>query len=622
MRATLDGENVTTDDASRTASKADVSALASQTSVDNVKTAVDARASQTSLDAAKTSIDGLPVSVRTEMEGAGHSVASIKSKTDSLTFTNNDVRATLDGENVTTDDASRTASKADVSALASQTSVDNVKTAVDARASQTSLDAAKTSIDGLPVSVRTEMEGAGHSVASIKSKTDSLTFTNNDVRATLDGENVTTDGASRTASKADVSALASQASVDAVKTVVDAIPSSVPSADDIKTALEADGTKLSAAKDKLDDITITGGDVKVTLAGELVRVPHRVFVIWDSGSDKIVVWDESGHHLARFDFDIPWTDVVGITELAGKIYVAVQPSGEACTIHVMGLDGTRMESEDFTLSEFRTIIDISASAGTIYGYHNGGTIYPYDVADGTERTGTAITGIQNPRALDTWDGHHYILSQTDGQIRAYDISTGTEDTGRRITLHTTGDTPINTSAYGIAVDGSGIRVLDRAAGIFSYELDSTLIPKERIDFANSDYTFMVGIALARAADLYAEINTNNILTGGALTPAQSSALTAIKSKTDLITSASQTAAAIWDRAEVDVDAGIGQHIKDQIAEAITHAQDASWWSQASIEVTDTEVIFYRRDTGAELGRFELRSTTTDTDWSGGYANPP
>lgn len=54
---------------------------------------------------------------------AGDSLTGIKAQTDKLTFTGTDVQVTLNGEEVTTDSASREASKADVSALALQQTV-------------------------------------------------------------------------------------------------------------------------------------------------------------------------------------------------------------------------------------------------------------------------------------------------------------------------------------------------------------------------------------------------------------------------------------------------------------------------------------------------------------------
>lgn len=111
-------------------------------------------------------------SVRKRIIDLQTEAGAIKGKTDKLGFNSaNDVKSTLDGEEVATDTASRNASKADVSGLASQSSVNTVDGIVDA----------------------------------IKTKTDKLQFTSSeDVKATLDGEEVTTDSASRIASKATV----------------------------------------------------------------------------------------------------------------------------------------------------------------------------------------------------------------------------------------------------------------------------------------------------------------------------------------------------------------------------------------------------------------------------------
>lgn len=59
-------------------------------------------------------------------------VDAIKSKTDGLNFTGADVKATLDGEEVVTDSASRTASKADVSSLATAVALAVIDGNVDA----------------------------------------------------------------------------------------------------------------------------------------------------------------------------------------------------------------------------------------------------------------------------------------------------------------------------------------------------------------------------------------------------------------------------------------------------------------------------------------------------------
>ncbi len=58
-----------------------------------------------------------PSEIQAQIESGGSSLAGIKNKTDGMNFTGNDIKATLDSEEVTTDSTSRTASKADVSGL-------------------------------------------------------------------------------------------------------------------------------------------------------------------------------------------------------------------------------------------------------------------------------------------------------------------------------------------------------------------------------------------------------------------------------------------------------------------------------------------------------------------------
>ena len=112
-------------------------------------------------------------------------INAIKAKTDKLSFNaDDDVKSTLDGEEVTTDDVSRTASKADVS---------NLDEPVSSRMAASDYTAPKNA-----------------EIDSIKLKTDRLNFTGNDVKSTLDGEEVTTDDESRTASKADVTDIEDQ----------------------------------------------------------------------------------------------------------------------------------------------------------------------------------------------------------------------------------------------------------------------------------------------------------------------------------------------------------------------------------------------------------------------------
>lgn len=123
--------------------KADVSALASQVSVDaipinplltndvrldNLDVAISTRSDfdHTTDQVVASNMRGTDGANTVAPDNAG--IAAIQAKTDELTFTAGDVHATLDGEEVTTDAASRTASQANVSALASQASVDAIPT--------------------------------------------------------------------------------------------------------------------------------------------------------------------------------------------------------------------------------------------------------------------------------------------------------------------------------------------------------------------------------------------------------------------------------------------------------------------------------------------------------------
>lgn len=128
IKATLDGEEVTTDSASREASKADVSELALEATVQAIQTLV----------------------------------AAVKVVTDQMNIIAGDVRATLAGEEVITDSASREASKADISALALQATlnaVGNVAQAVDNRLPANPAD--QSSITTQLGNLQSNLQGAG-----------------------------------------------------------------------------------------------------------------------------------------------------------------------------------------------------------------------------------------------------------------------------------------------------------------------------------------------------------------------------------------------------------------------------------------------------------------------------
>ena len=90
---------------------------------------------------------------------------SIKDQTDKMNFTGTDIKATLDGEEVTTDSASRIASRADVSALALESTVTQYE---NYKATGFSTHT--------PLDVRTELEGEGTKLTAIKDKTDTLNW--------------------------------------------------------------------------------------------------------------------------------------------------------------------------------------------------------------------------------------------------------------------------------------------------------------------------------------------------------------------------------------------------------------------------------------------------------------
>ena len=193
VQVTLDGEEVTTNSASRTASQANVTGLATASALATLDTVADA----------------------------------IKLQTDKLAFaSNNDIKATLDGEQVTTDSASRTASKA--TGFATATALATVDALIDA----------------------------------IKAKTDNLNF-NDDGTPKVLADSGTTGGTLTQALfstyldnygnknnwKADVSALATQALLTSIKTVVDTLPTTVASASSIATAVR---TNLATELARID----------------------------------------------------------------------------------------------------------------------------------------------------------------------------------------------------------------------------------------------------------------------------------------------------------------------------------------------------------------------------------
>ena len=77
------------------------------------------------------------------------------------------------------------------------------------------------------------------------------------------------------------------------------------------------------------------------------------------------------------------------------------------------------------------------------------------------------------------------------------------------------------------------------------------------------------------------------------------------------------AAAVWDRAESAVDAGIGQHIKDKLDAIIADTEDIQDWESSYVEISDTEIIFKRTD-GTVLATFNPIDGTVTTTYEAGY----
>lgn len=104
-------------------------------------------------------------------------IQTVKIATDKMNFTGIDIKATLDGEEVTTDTASRTASKATGFATLNPPS----QVLVDYKADVSNLDvlvSSRNDITPPTVSeIRNEMEGAGTKLTNVKDKTDTLDWT-------------------------------------------------------------------------------------------------------------------------------------------------------------------------------------------------------------------------------------------------------------------------------------------------------------------------------------------------------------------------------------------------------------------------------------------------------------
>ena len=338
------------DSAKTAASQASVDAIKAQTdrlqytSENYVKARAETVADKTdyaltaAYDRAKTA---LAVSEYTAPDNAG--IAAIKAQTDKLQFTTeNDVKATLDGETVTVStnqdktgysltsayDAAKTA--------ANQETADAIKAKTDkltfneanavyaygaggASAEEVWTYSNRTLTDKSGFSLTADYEAAKTAasqttVDAIKAQTDKLQFTTeNDVKATLDGETVTVStnedktGYSLTSAYDAAKTAASQSSVDAIKTQTDKLQftsenyvkakaetvadktdySLTSDYDRAKTALAAseytapDNASIAAIKAKTDRLQFTEENLVRAQVGGVEIEPESLAAVWD-----------------------------------------------------------------------------------------------------------------------------------------------------------------------------------------------------------------------------------------------------------------------------------------------------------------------------------------------------
>ena len=266
VKATLDGEQVVTNAASRTASKS--TGFATPANITALQTAIT------------TAIANKAVTPATDLSGTNAKIDAVKEVVDDIPTT-------------APDNASITAIKTKVDA--------NLNDTITSRASGNRVEHAITLIGGLVIpttaQIKTALEATGSILALGKAILDKFHFTGDDVRATLDGERVTTDNSSRVASRsfgfatpANVTAAlntiitaitnkpvtpvtdltATNNKIDAVKGVVDGnstkLTANKTAIDGVKTVADGNSTKLTANKTAIDGVktVVDANGVKLT----------------------------------------------------------------------------------------------------------------------------------------------------------------------------------------------------------------------------------------------------------------------------------------------------------------------------------------------------------------------
>ena len=238
----------------------DISNLATSTELTNAKNSIETEvnANETKLDTLQTSVNAIPTNTASPNDIPSGDITNIKAKTDKMQFTRtNDIKATLDGETVTTDQASRTAAHTDLTGIARTADITSAHTTTN-----TKIDNIKTVAD------------------SIKTKSDKLTFNDtNDILASLDGETVTTGDVTDAAlqqireeiEQEDNKVHDIQTKVTAIKSTVDtnldstvssrATPEDITQArDSINQNVNQNETKLDGIKERTDKLYFEGED--------------------------------------------------------------------------------------------------------------------------------------------------------------------------------------------------------------------------------------------------------------------------------------------------------------------------------------------------------------------------
>jgi len=320
--------------------------------------------------------------------------AAIKAKTDDLNFTGTDVKATLDGEEVTTDSDSRTASKADVSnldvAVSSRAPSGEYDTELDATissrapASEYDTQMARITAD---VATEAKQDIIDGNVDDIKEQTDQIQFnsdgeviaTNDDVSGLdtkldeiiedvtgLNGEAMRGTNNAATSAKQDtmeatLNLAATEANVDANETKIDAIKAEtaliVEDTNEIQIKLPAN--KFMGSSDGADDNTTLD-----TIAGDVENIDGAAMRGTDGVS--LVVPDAAGtaaslHSTTDGKIDAVKTVVDTIdtlTKAAGNgdlaaikavtdIYTAMQTAGVFTEAALANAPTAEMDEDEF-----------------------------------------------------------------------------------------------------------------------------------------------------------------------------------------------------------------------------------------------------------------------------------